>query len=547
MKRSSITTRILSLNPRLLVLIVLSVLAFSTRILPLSFSPLPFNNDGMTEARIADDMLSSGHLSYPEDSFYVDSYSVITPIYNILVAFSSSTLSVSTYSVSQMLIAAFSVLTVIGGYVIALKISRSLIGALSAAFVLALLGTFVYLTGSAWKGALGVALLVLLTLAYMNRSDKRFLILELAVLAVLPVTYHLATVLAYLFLAYLTCWSLLVAVLKKRILLSHMIDLAIIGVASVLAYGYYLGTSFQRLSDYGGSTNTVYMIISFCALFAVAALSLTGKERWPGLSFAPAVGAVVVFVAFMNYYNPMFPYTQGFGSSVLLICIVFGIIVMIGWFGFERLTLSNSIHRAIPLGLLLPVLTLFMFALTSGFNLDGHKIFYRTFDYADIALALGVSIAVGYFAKTRYKKAVVCVLVITLLCSFPFGYATETLLGDRHDSQEYEVDALGWIYDSYGHSTHVRADERLTYNGRALYDFGRDPYLPNRLFTHDPSGSGVVNVLLEEWTVTGVNDYPRGHPVLDVDYVNSVISASNVRYVGGPAANNIIIFQTSAV
>ena len=214
MNMSSIKARFLSLNPRLLVLIVLSLLAVSTRILPLSFTPLPFNNDGMTEARIADDILSSGHLSYPESSFYYDSYSIITPIYNMIIAFASSTLGLSTYSASQMLIAAFSVLTIIGGYLIALKITKSLIGSLSAAFVLALLGTFVYLTGSAWKGSLGIALLVLLTVAYMNRSDKRFLILELMVLAVLPLTYHLATILAYLLLAYLTCWSWLVAIMK---------------------------------------------------------------------------------------------------------------------------------------------------------------------------------------------------------------------------------------------------------------------------------------------------------------------------------------------
>ncbi len=293
--------------------------------------------------------------------------------------------------------------------------------------------------------------------------------------------------------------------------------------------------------------NVIFMILSFSALLFIAALTLNGKERWPGLSFAPAVGAVVVFAAFMDYFNPMFPYSQGFTSSVLLIGLIYGIIVMFGWFGLERVAFSNSRYRAVPLGLLLPVLTLFLFALTSGFDLDGHKIFYRTFDYADIALALGVGIAVGYFAKTRYKQVVVCVLIIALLCSFPFGYATETLLGDRHDSQEYEVDALGWVYDSAGSSTHVRSDERLAYNARALYDFEKDPYLPSRLVSGELSALGIMNMLLEEWTVVGVNDYPRGHPVLDPVYVNSVLENSNVLYVGGPESNNIVIFQTSAI
>jgi MFS family permease len=510
-------------------------------------SPLPFNNDGMTEARIAGDMLLSEHLSYPEDSFYVDSYSIITPVYNVLVAFSSSSLSLSTYSVSQMVIAAFSVLTVLGGYFIAFRLTNNLIGSLSTAFVLALLGTFVYLSGSAWKGALGVALLILLTVAYMNRSDRRFLVLELVVLAILPLTYHLATVLAYLFLAYLTCWSLLVAILKGRITLSHVIDALIIGIASVLAYLYYLQTSFQRLSDYGEFPSVIMMILSFSALFLLAAAALSRKVRKRGLSLAPAVGAVVVFSVFVDYFDPMFPYTKGFASNVLLIGLLYGIVVTIGWFGLERLISSNSGHRAIPLGLLLPILTLFLFALTSGFDLDGHKIFYRTFDYADVSLALGAGAAVGCLAKLRYRQALACVLTITLICSFPFGYATGTLLGDRHDSQEYEVDALGWVYDYSGPSSYVRGDERLSYNARALHDFFKDPYLPSRLMSGELSGPRVFNLLLEEWMVVGVNDYPRGHPVLDSAFVDSVLEISNVLYVGGPESNNIIIFQTSSV
>jgi hypothetical protein len=540
------TIRLPSLNPRLAVLIILSVLAFGTRIIPLSMSPLPFNNDGMTEARIANDILLSGHLSYPEDSFYHDSYSVITPVYNELVAFTASFLSLSTFSVTQMIIAVFSVLTVLSGYFITLRITNNLVGSLSAAFVLALLGTFVYLTGSAWKGALGVALLMVLTIAYMHRSDRRFLALELVVLAILPVTYHLATILAYLFLAYLTCWSVLVAIVWKRMSKSHVIDIVIIGAASVLAYAYYLETSFQRLSEYGVFSNIVFMGLSFSALFLVAALALNGRTRRLHVSLAPTVGAIVVIAVFIDYFDPVFPYTQGYASNVLLMGLIYGVIVAFGWYGLELITKSNSRHRAIPIGLLLPVLTLFLFVFTSGFDLDGHKIFYRTFDYADISLAIGAGVAIAYIAKTRFRQAVAFGLTIVLLCSFPFGFATGVLLGDRHDSQEYEVDALGWVYDCYGGSTQVRSDERLSYNARALYDYGKDPYLPSRLASEDPSAPRVVNILLEEWTVIGVNDYPRGHPVLDQDYVDSVLAASNVLYVGGPETNNIVVFQSNA-
>jgi hypothetical protein len=543
----SVAARLRLTDPRLLVLIVLSVLAFSTRVLPLSISPLPFNNDGMTEARIADDILSSEHLKYPEGSFYSDSYSVVTPVYNVLLAFAASSMSTDTFSASQLVIAAFSVLTVVGVYLVAIRITNNLTGSISAAFVLALLGTFVYLTGSAWKGALGIALLLLLTVAYINRSDRRFLVLELVILLILPLTYHLVTILAYLFVAYLTCWSILVAVMRGRVTVSHVFDAIIIGASSLIAYVYYLNASFQRLSDYGEIVNIAFMVLAFLALFLVAALALNGKGNGRRLSFAPSVGAIVVFVVFVDYFNPVFPYTQGFASYVLLVGLLYGLVVIVGWYGLERLTLSNSRYRAIPLGLLLPVLTIFLFALTSGLDLDGHKIFYRTFDYADISLALGAGVAIAYIKRTRIRTTAVVLLTAVLICSFPFGYATGTLLGDRHDSQEYEVDAITWVYDSSGPSVKVRSDERLSYNARALYDYGKDPYLPSRLASGDLSTSSVMNLFLEEWTVIGVNDYPRGHPILDTDYVESVLEISNVLYVGGPETNNIIVFQTSLI
>src|SRR3989339_636922 len=115
-------------SPNVAVLIVLTVLAVSTRALPYSISLLPFNNDGMTEARIASDILSAGHLSYPEGSFYIDTYSVITPVYNLVLAFLSSVTGYDVFTMSQSLVAVFSVLTVVGGYAIALKLSRNLVG-----------------------------------------------------------------------------------------------------------------------------------------------------------------------------------------------------------------------------------------------------------------------------------------------------------------------------------------------------------------------------------------------------------------------------------
>ena len=533
---------------KLIVAVILSTLAFSTRLIPYSISAYPFNNDGVTEARIAADIVAAGHLSYPADSFYLDTYSVITPVYNVLVAFSSSFFEISTFSISQALVAVFSILTVMAGYVVALRISNSYVGALSAAMALSLLGTFVYLSGSSWKGSLGVAMLMLLTFAYMNRSDKRYLALELTILMLLPLTYHLAAVFACLMLAYLTLWSMINALFERRLGRTHIVDMSIIAIASLAAFAYYQVTSFQRLSELDFLDDILLLLFVFLLLLFMAALVLRRKERYGSRwTFAPAVGSTIAFLVYLDYSNPVFPYIQGFGPNILFLGLMYSIFVALAWFGLEKFTRSSSRYRAIPLGLLLPVLTLILFATISGFSLLSHKIFYRTFDYATLSLAMGLSVSIAAVIKERIKLVTVIVLISILLATLPFAYMTGPLVGIRHDTQQYEVDAIAWVSANFDMPLSLSSDERLTYDAQALYDFGKNPYLPSILESGNLSRLIYLNLLLEEWLTIGVNDYPRGRPVPDKGYVSYVLAFSDVFYIGGPASNKIVVFELSEV
>ena len=531
---------------RLLVLLILLTLAFSTRLLPYSISSYPFNNDGVTEARIAGDILSSESLSYPIDSFYRDTYSVVTPVYNIALAFSASVLDVSPFSLSQTLVAMFSILTVLAGYVIALRISKSLVGALSTAMVLSLLGTFVYLSGSSWKGSLGVALLMLLTLAYINRSDKRYLALELLILAALPLTHHLVALLACMMLAYLTFLSLSVALARRNFRRQHALDLAILVAASVAAYIYYRGSSFERLSEFGSLESILLTSAVFLGLFFLAAVTLYRRKRTE-LTFAPVAGVIVAFFVFIDYSNPVFPYTTGHSVNILFLGLMYSVIVAFAWFGLEVAIRLNSVHKAIPLGLLLPVLTLLLFATISGFSLSSHKIFYRTFDFADLFIALGISVSIAGISKKRIRAAAVIGLLCILICTFPFAYITGPLVGIRHDTQQYEVDGMAWVKDHFDMPVSLKSDERLAYNARALFDFEKDPYLPSILVEGNLSRLRSVNLMLEEWTTVGVNDYPRGYTILDGKYIDNVLLNSDILFVGGPDDNNVVVFKLSIV
>lgn len=183
-----------------------------------------------------------------------------------------------------------------------------------------------------------------------------------------------------------------------------------------------------------------------------------------------------------------------------------------------------------------------------GSRLASHQIVYRTFDFADLSLALGIGIAISTLkTRPRLEFTAVVAVIAALLISFPFAYATNELTGVRHDTQAYEVDALDWIDSSTSPSMILQSDERLSYLARALYDYDKLQFLPLKLYDQSDLNANIVYVMEEEWTSTGVNDYPNGYLTLDQDYVSGVLYSSDVVYCGGPCENNIIVFLHSLV
>ena len=381
-------------DSRLAIVIVLVILAFTTRIVPLTISNLPFNNDGISECRIASDILASGHLDYPDGSFYIASHTAVTPAYDILLASTASAIGVTPLEVAQAVVAVFSVITVVGIYLISFQITKSRPASLTAAFTLSLLGTFVYLTGSTWKESLGVALLIVVTYAYMNRSRKEMFALELTILAIFPIVHHYITLLVYLILATLTLWSVVRAAMVRKLLRRHLLDSAVLGVVGVAAYMYYRAESLDRLAYISGEGGFVLFALSF-AVVSGAVLVLLARRSHSRYTFAYVPASFILGLFVYDYYFPVFPYSQGSPEYVLMLGITSSIIIGFAWFGFESILETKSVYRSIPLGMLAPALTLILFAFMSGLDRAGHQIVYRTFDFADPALAVGIACAVA--------------------------------------------------------------------------------------------------------------------------------------------------------
>jgi hypothetical protein len=236
----------------------------------------------------------------------------------------------------------------------------------------------------------------------------------------------------------------------------------------------------------------------------------------------------------------------------MIVVLIASVCVLVGiaWYGLEIVLESRSIYRVIPPALILPFLTIAIFSLLQGMSFSTQQILYRTFDYADFAIALGLAVSSVHIAKVRSRRAKAlfyAVVVIGLLITLPFAYFTGPLVGVRHDTQAHEVDALAWIERSSADGTLLQSDERLSYIAMALYDFEKMPWLPRRLAAGGMLGEGAYYVLEEEWMSKGVNAFPEGYLTIDPLIVNSHLSKSNVLYIGGPASNNIIVFSATAI
>jgi len=520
-------------------------LAFSTRILPIAISPLPYNNDGLTECRIAQDIAISGNLEYVEGSYYADTHSIITPAYDVLLAFTSLVIGTETYDIAQLSVGIFSMVTIICIYLLTLELTGSRKSALISALFLGLFGTFVYLTGSTWKESLGVALLTLFYYSYVKRADKRMLILGILVLGILPFVHHLVTIMAYLSFAFFTLWSLFFAWRNNIVRTRHWVDLAVLMAISAIALGYYKLKSHDRIVYFSDPIGLTTLLISFAVLFALACIILSQK-RHARMTFAP-IPAIAVFALFVvDYVHPIFPYTSGSPVYTLLLAGAMSIMISVAWFGFENIIESKSRYRAIPLGLLLPTMTFLLFAVLKGFNTTSHWMLYRSFDFADIGLAVGIGLALMHFApRPRVQVLLTVIVLVLLVITFPFGYFTSELVGIRHDTQQYETDAFDWIAANTDGLYSVQTDERLSYVAMAWSNFEKIPYLPSRISGDGLLGKGAYYVLETEWTTIGVNDYPRGHPVLDPVEVKMILESSQVCYLGGPFDNQLAFFYTS--
>ena len=532
----------------LLPLVSIVILALAVHLLPLAISPYPFNNDGLPASVSARDILESGHLYLPNPvSTDITTHSESTPVFAMFLAFVGGTIGEDPLFVSQIAEAGIALLLVACVYLIVLEITRDVRAALIGAFVISVFGSFLFLTASVWREALGASLFVLLIFVYTRRNEGRMRVLEILILLLLPFVHHLVALIAYAAIGYLTVWSIAHAIINHRVTRRHYQDFTILVCAAIAALVYYNIVAFGRLAYLEPLNGLLPLMLIISALSAIMIAVLNMKKHWKG-TFAPVVAGVLLLVVLWDYWHPIFSYVPSSPDSIIILYAGTAVLLAFGWYGIEMIIDSKSSYRAIPLCMLLPAITVILFAIFSPAVESKHQIVYRSFDFADPALAVGAGIASVYLFKSKRARKTVILLVTAAIITLPFGVFTQDLLGLQHETQSYEVDALQWAKDtSNGTRPHVQTDVRLAYIGSYLLDMGEDNRLPQNLIGNKSLAPKVYLIYQEYWTTRGVNDFPHGLVRPNASFMQLLMNVHNVMYIGGDVDNRLIIFFASSV
>jgi hypothetical protein len=536
-------------HPRLLLPLIPIVLltALLARTVSLQWSPLPYNIDGLSELRVVQDILASGHLDFPPMTSIDESYVSDMPLLGLLTAFLSSALGADPVSFTQLsssIIGSVAVLTFLLVFLHHFPNSRRAV--LASALVLALTGSFVFSTGCTWKEVLAFLMIALALYSYPLRSNMQHRALLTITLILLVFTHHHSAVVAYVIFTF----AIVIDIASKTETLSlnltrnHYLDILTALSAWILAALYYSRISLPYL-DYLSPSTDLYLYIAVAFLMLLVAVRLSRRNtpisRLPLELSVPVIGALVMLV---NYYRPLFPGLPAPSAAIAVPFLAYLLLVVPAWGGVRALLVPKGPTKNLLLAMLLGPLSLILFAFLRANDATSHLIIYRTFDFALPAFALLIGAGFALIVKGRERLGAVAGVSLVVICAstLPVAYSSQELFGVENQTYWFEYDAVKW-FSEHGVEGYA-SDQRLSETGTRLFDLENSRGLPYDLREGIALTGGSMFVLETDWSSSGAQEFPFGVVVVEKDTVSSTLEGASVFYIGGPMDGQLVGFRT---
>lgn len=513
------------------------------RSIPSLWSPLPYNIDGLSEARLADHILTYGELVFPAETSLTAGYVGDMPLLSLVIAFLCTALGLDPLVSSQLVTALLGSVAVMFVFVLVQRLWPSTKASLSSAFVLALTGSFVFSAGCTWKETLGLLLTLVMIYAFPFRGQLNHRVLMTLALLFLIFTHHHSTIVAYIIVTFGVVIDHASKTTKPFLDDRAFYDVLTLMVFWAVAVFYYLLIDLPYL-DYLSPQTDLYLYLAVAFLFLVVGIRAARRNR--PLSKAPIGLAVPIGAAALmgvNYVHPLFPGLPA--PSALVFVPMMGYLILVApAFDGARLALSRrGDAKNLLLAMVLGPVSLITFAFLRGMDATSHLIIYRTFDF--LMPALAVFVGLGFAALVKGRKslgiAVSIAFVVVAASTLPIAYNAKELFGVENQTYWFEYDAFEW-WSEHG-TGRIASDQRLSDTGWRLFDISGARGLPYDLREGISLEEGRFYALERDWSTSGAQEFPFGTVVVPDEKISSAIEPSDVVYVGGPIGGQLVVFR----
>lgn len=532
-------------------LIALYCVALVARLVPLTFSPLPYSTDGFAFARIANGITATG--TWRIDAAGLNNYNEKLPGFSLVWAAVSMVGGLQPLAHVQAYIAIIASLVVLPAYLLGVKATGRRVVGFSAGLFVALFGSFLLLTSSVSKEAMGLLVFPVIVLLFHERADPRKRALAVVLLLFLPFLHPLTTLLTLGMVASLVVLTHRPALSRGRFSLRALaVDVMTGPALAVAAIAYYVTVNLQFLSDlFAPDAFVLFLAIALLLTAIIASMARPAKRRIGrrlvtpvSRAILPPVIAVAVLVA--NARTSIFTGVLGTQPAFLWILPAIAVVAALAVVGYQMVRRTSNRANDLIVSMLIAPVALILFGFFRGLDPQSLVIVYRSVDFWDYALAVLVGVAVAAAWKAlrprRYARAALAMgLLAVLLATTPMAWNTQAVFGVQNTTTPEEFRALA-VLSSFG-ARNVTTDEHLAEVGASWFGYRANGTLPLTLRSNGSVAGSDYAIVLERWTTVGAQLHPAPNLVLSWDTIRSFLEANRVVSVFGLPGDRVFVVQ----
>ena len=533
----------------LALLAALYTFALALRLVPLTFSPLPYNIDGFPLARIASQIAATG--SWRINPADPNAYNQLMPVYGLVWSAVSQMGGVDPLAFLQTLMPVLLATAVFPAYLLGVKATGRPVAGFAAGLFIASFGSFLSVTSMGMKESVALVLLPTVVLLFAERRDPRKRGLAFLLLLLLPFLHQLSDFLILGMVASLVVLAHARAVQRGRFSArALLLDVATGPGPAVLAYAYYAAVNMPDLSAVTAPDALALFLAVTVLLSALLVRMTRPRTPLPGRRLVRPVGPILIvpaaaFAALLlnariDLFAGVLP-TQPALEPVLVAVVA---LVALAFPGYQLLRRTASPLADVVVAMGIAPVALVLFAFLRGLDGLSQVLVYRSFDFLDYGLAVAVGVGLA-FAWTRLRAhqgarlALAAGLLVVLLATTPIAWNPQAVFGVDEVTTPSEFQAMAVL--STLHPSGVATDQRLADTAHSWFGYATNASLPYLLRENATPKGDDYALVLERWTTIGAQVHPAPNVVVPAATLGAFLAANRIVYAAGPSGDRVYV------